>query len=159
MLIRQHLSTNWHTNILTYKCKTIWPVFFFLRWGEGGLLHRKIMSTKCPENLSSTYSKLGSKKEKMALIDSLCHKVKGQTTLVIHLGRYCLLSISRSLHLMSARVPVEKLTHFNIAIFIEMIGWGKSELYFKIIFCFIILCVVFFFLFHFCLVIYWIVIL
>lgn len=98
------------------------------------------MSTKCPENLSSTYSKLGSKKEKMALIDSLCHKVKGQTTLVIHLGRYCLLIISRSLQF---RV-VEKLTHFNIAIFIEMIGWGKSELYFKIIFCFIILCGFFF---------------
>lgn len=70
----------------------------------------------------------------------MCHKVKGQTTLVIHLGRYCLLIISRSLQF---RV-VEKLTHFNIAIFIEMIGWGKSELYFKIIFCFIILCVFFF---------------
>lgn len=70
----------------------------------------------------------------------MCHKVKGQTTLVIHLGRYCLLTISRSLQFL----VVEKLTHFNIAIFIEMIGWGKSELYFKIIFCFIILCVVFF---------------
>lgn len=70
----------------------------------------------------------------------MCHKVKGQTTLVIHLGRYCLLIISRSLQFH----VVEKLTHFNIAIFIEMIGWGKSELYFKIIFCFIILCVFFF---------------